>query len=200
MATTSAETLNSGRFCSECGRPFPSENLARFGENMVCGDCKPRFVQRLREGVPASMAVVYGGFWRRVVAVLIDAFILMIVMFPLEMAFGLFSAPRAGNRSFAAGYAMGYLGLIWLLSTVLNLTYYTYFLSQKGATPGKMVMGLKVIVANGDRIGVGRAIARYFAHVLSGLTLGIGYIMVAFDSQKRGLHDYICSTRVIRQA
>ena len=39
-----------------------------------------------------------------------------------------------------------------------------------------------------------------FAEMLSSLTLGIGYIMVAFDDEKRGLHDRdICDTRVVRK-
>jgi uncharacterized RDD family membrane protein YckC len=61
-----------------------------------------------------------------------------------------------------------------------------------------MVLGLKVVTANGGLISVGRAFGRYFAQILSGLILGIGYIMAAFDEQKRALHDHICGTRVIR--
>lgn len=197
MATTSVETPGSSLFCSECGRPFPLEDLARFGVNMVCADCKPRFVQRMREGAPTVSAVAYGGFWRRVAAVLIDAVILMIVMFPIQMAIVMFAAPNI-NR--AGSLAFGFVGVIWLLSLALNVSYYGYFLSQKSATPGKMLMGLKVITAAGGRLSVGHAVGRYFAQILSGMILGIGYIMVAFDSEKRALHDYICSTRVIRQA
>ena len=51
---------------------------------------------------------------------------------------------------------------------------------------------------NGGPIGLGRAFGRYFAKILSGLILMIGYIMAAFDSEKRALHDMICDTRVIR--
>ena len=36
-----------------------------------------------------------------------------------------------------------------------------------------------------------------FAELLSGMICDIGYLIVAFDSQKRGLHDHICNTRVI---
>ena len=61
-----------------------------------------------------------------------------------------------------------------------------------------MLMGVKVVTATGGPISVGRAFARYFAQILSGLILCIGFIMAAFDDQKRALHDHICSTRVIR--
>jgi uncharacterized RDD family membrane protein YckC len=61
-----------------------------------------------------------------------------------------------------------------------------------------MALGLKIVTVSGERMSVARTIGRYFAHSLSGLILYIGYIMAAFDDQKRALHDHICSTRVIR--
>jgi hypothetical protein len=45
----------------------------------------------------------------------------------------------------------------------------------------------------------GRAVGRHFAKYLSGLILYLGYVMVAFTSQKRGLHDYIAGTLVLRR-
>ena len=69
---------------------------------------------------------------------------------------------------------------------------------RHGATPGKMAWGLKVIRADGGTVSYGRAFGRFWAQLLSGLLLGIGFIMVAFDDEKRALHDHICDTRVIR--
>jgi uncharacterized RDD family membrane protein YckC len=95
-----------------------------------------------------------------------------------------------------------FLSSFWSLGTLLayavQFTYYVYFISQKGATLGKMLMGVKVVTPTGAPITVGRAAGRYFAQILSGLILCIGFIIAAFDSQKRALHDYICNTRVIR--
>ena len=71
---------------------------------------------------------------------------------------------------------------------------------KHGATPGKMACGLKVVSPDGGPVSYGKACGRFFAEMLSGLTLGIGYIMVAFDDEKRALHDRICNTRVIRKA
>jgi uncharacterized RDD family membrane protein YckC len=165
---------------------------------MVCAECKPRFVQGIRPGAATVTAVRYGGFWLRFVAVWIDSIILGTLLTPIQMMLGpVFGPSMAGENSHGASLA--FAGLIWLVFSAVSVTYYTYFLSQKSATPGKMLLGLKVITADGGRISVARAIARYFAHLLSTLTLGIGYIMAAFDFQKRALHDHICSTRVIRQ-
>jgi uncharacterized RDD family membrane protein YckC len=43
-------------------------------------------------------------------------------------------------------------------------------------------------------------LGRHFAEMLSGILLGIGYLMIAFDDEKRALHDRICDTRVIKKA
>jgi|SRR5579875_423413 len=196
MATSSQETLNARMFCTECGRPFPPDDLVHFGLNRVCAECKPRFVQRMQEGALAPSSVVYGGFWRRGVALLLDSIIISVILFPVEMVVGLFAFPLASP---ARSFNFGLLGIVYIVSFAIGAAYQGYFLSQKGATPGKMVMGMKVVTATGARLSVGRAVARYFASVLSGLTLFIGYLIAAFDVQKRTLHDHICSTRVIRE-
>ena len=65
------------RYCSQCGRPAPPDQLARFGGTLVCPNCKDSYVQKLREGVaPVRPAFHYAGFWIRLVAVLIDGIIL----------------------------------------------------------------------------------------------------------------------------
>ena len=80
----------------------------------------------------------------------------------------------------------------------LYSAYETWMVSKYGATQGKMVMGLRVVRSDGSPITYMQAFARYWAKVLSGLLLGIGFIMGVFDKEKRGLHDRICGTRVIR--
>jgi uncharacterized RDD family membrane protein YckC len=60
-----------------------------------------------------------------------------------------------------------------------------------------MALGLKVTGANGSPVSAGLAAGRYFARILSWLTLCIGFIIAAFDSEKRALHDHICGTRVV---
>ena len=61
-----------------------------------------------------------------------------------------------------------------------------------------MAFGLKVVLPDGGRVTYWRAFGRHFAEMVSAFTLAIGYIMAGFDSQKRSLHDRICSTRVIK--
>jgi uncharacterized RDD family membrane protein YckC len=183
-------------FCTECGSQFASEDLARFGSSAVCANCKPRFLQRLKEGVTPVSGFEYGGFWRRFVAILIDSIILTIALLPFSMLLMPMAVQTHPGQQPTIAY--GFLGITYLLDILVACAYFGYFYSQKSATPGKMVMGLKVITADGGRLSWGRSIGRLFASYLSGMILCIGYIIAAFDPQKRALHDYICNTRVIK--
>ena len=93
---------------------------------------------------------------------------------------------------------VGFLGISTLIGLAIVVAYEVYFVSAHGATPGKMALGLKVIRADGGPhladAGAGAAISRRGS---SAIILMIGYIMAAFDPEKRALHDRICETRVI---
>jgi uncharacterized RDD family membrane protein YckC len=189
-------------FCSECGRPAPADELARFGDRLVCLDCKNSYAQKLREGVAIHPAVRYAGFWIRLVAALIDGIILFIVGSIFQYAV---LGARAASPVFDPahpeahlGETFAVLGIVWLIGIATGATYEGVFVYKLGATPGKMALGLKVIRPGGGPVGLGRAVGRYFGKMLSAMALFIGYIIVGFDSEKRGMHDMICDTRVIR--
>jgi uncharacterized RDD family membrane protein YckC len=84
-----------------------------------------------------------------------------------------------------------------LVVFAINGVYSIFFVGKYGATPGKMVCGLRVVASDGGTLSYGRATGRFFAELLSGLVCYIGYIIAGFDSQKRALHDHICNTRVV---
>jgi uncharacterized RDD family membrane protein YckC len=152
----------------------------------------------------------YAGFWIRFFARLIDGMILgiinAIVRIPFMMMFGAgmgLGLDRGLRGGMIFGPAMaGVFGTSALIGIALGAAYDVYFLSAHGATPGKMALGLRVIRADGGPISPMLALARHFAEWLSAIILLIGYIMAAFDPEKRALHDRICGTRVIysRQA
>jgi uncharacterized RDD family membrane protein YckC len=70
--------------------------------------------------------------------------------------------------------------------------------SSRQATLGKMALGLKVADEQGRRISFARATGRYFAKIISGMILLIGYIMAGFTARKQALHDMIAGTLVTR--
>ena len=191
------------RYCSECGRATPADELAQFGDRQICRYCKDAYAQKLREGVAPTTVVSYGGFWIRFVAYVIDAIILNIVTGMLQFAFlGSFMPfPRFDGQTrpeLMLGPLFGMIGVLALVSTAIACAYEAFFVYKYGATPGKMALSLKVVRPNGGPIDLGRAVGRYFAKMLSAIILCIGYIIAAFDSEKKGLHDMICDTRVIR--
>ncbi len=197
------------RYCSECGRPFPASQLTSYGDVSVCAQCQPAYSQRQRGTGPASGPASgrrFGGFWIRFLAIIIDGIILgvvgLIIRIPLGLALGGVGLSLGRNPDPAQALAalpaiMGLAGLFFLIQLALSLAYEVYFLSTRGATPGKMALGLKVTRADGSPVSAGLAAGRYFARFLSAMILWIGFIMAGFDSEKRALHDYICGTRVV---
>jgi uncharacterized RDD family membrane protein YckC len=174
--------------------------LTNYGDVSVCAQCQPAFAER-RAGTRR-----FGGFWIRFLAVIIDAIIIgvvsAIIRIPLGLAgmgvgLGLGRNPDPNQVLAAVPTIMSLIGLSFLINMALTLAYDVYFLTTKGATPGKMALGLKVTRADGGPISAGLAIGRYFAKFLSSITLCIGFIIAAFDREKRSLHDHICGTRVI---
>jgi uncharacterized RDD family membrane protein YckC len=191
-------------YCGECGRPAAQDELARFGNLLICPACKNNYAQKLREGLAPAVVFRYAGFWIRFVAVFIDGIIMSMVNGIVQFAIlGSFmpsiATPRPGmtpEELFTT--FLPRVGLSAGASLLLHATYEALFINRLGATPGKLALGLKVVRPDGGPIGLGRAFGRYFAKLLNYFTLLIGYIIAGFDSQKRALHDMICDTRVIR--
>ena len=124
----------------------------------------------------------YAGFWIRLLAYIIDAVILGAITFPLVQV--LQSMGIAENSTN-------------VLSIAISWMYFAVFESSGWmGSPGKKALGLIVTDEQGMRLSVGRATRRYFAKILSGLLLGIGFFMIAFTARKQGLHDKIFHTLV----
>lgn len=135
-------------------------------------------------GLEDHQYVNYAGFWARVAATIIDALILLIPHLLITLV--------VDGRFFnASGYTN-------ILTFVMDWLYYALLESGTNqATLGKRVLDIKVTDTDGRRIGFTRATGRYFSKILSTIILFIGFIMVAFDSRKQGLHDKIADTLVV---
>lgn len=118
----------------------------------------------------------YSGFWRRAIASLIDGTILII-------------------PSLVFTYIIPIFG-----GMLLSLVYKPIFESSElMATPGKAIMGLRVVSEAGERLSLKQAFIRYVGTLLSGIIMGIGYLMNLFTEKKQTLHDIIAQTVVIDQ-
>ncbi len=135
-------------------------------------------------------ALEYAGFWIRVGAGLIDLAILLIVIYFIYFILNLWMASNLHLRVIAPA-----LGIVFVCLTV---AYVLFFWAWRGATPGKMIMGIKIIRTDSSPLTLDRAAIRFFSALLSGLILFIGFIMIAFDERKQGLHDKIADTYVVK--
>ena len=134
----------------------------------------------------------YGGFWKRVIAYLIDAFI---IAFPVTMIFGtVIPQTMMTDNIQVTSVAVSMPQVIMLVAS------WVYFAGLESsvwqATIGKKMLGMKVTDTSGEQIDFIKATIRYFAKIISSFILMIGFIMVAFTEKKQGLHDFIAGTLV----
>lgn len=150
----------------------------------------------------APTARIPAGFWRRVMAVLVDGAIYSILTMPLSVVLGIvvgFSGAMGGAdpQSNATMVLLANTGS-YLLSFAIVFLYYGWFYKRKGATPGKMLMRLRVSYFDtGTNLTYWRAFCREtFGKFVSAVLLCVGFLMVAFRRDKRALHDMLLNTQV----
>ncbi|MFI5201781.1 MAG: RDD family protein [Candidatus Kapaibacterium sp.] len=157
-----------------------------------------------------NVAVRYAGFWRRFWAWFLDTLILGAVLGTVAAIIGLGVTGMTGSHYYlmhgsgSQFYMMNHefaAGSFFMLTSLWLVVPWLYFALMESAstqgTLGKMALGLRVTDLNGNRISFGKATARYFAKILSAMTLLIGYIMAGFTQKKQALHDFVAGTLVL---
>lgn len=163
-------------FCFACGLPLDME--------VGSSSRMPNRITAFAMGQP-------GGFWIRLLASIIDGLILL-------LAFAVLWRIISGE-SLTDYWESSQFGARDIFQFALDIVYYTLTVSIWSTTAGKRPFGLYVLRSDGSEVGTGRAFARYLAYFLSFITLGIGFIMIGLRQDKRGLHDLICDTVVIKR-
>jgi uncharacterized RDD family membrane protein YckC len=128
----------------------------------------------------------YAGFWIRAAAILIDFLIVGAVQFGLQLLVAAF-----GPMSRAVQID------VQIVMVLIDLFYYCFCWTHGGATPGKMVFGLRVIDRSGGPVSLSQAVKRWFAQMLSGVLLGYGFMKAGWMPEKAALHDGLARTRVV---
>jgi uncharacterized RDD family membrane protein YckC len=149
---------------------------------------------------PAA-ALQYASFLPRVGAFLLDGlFAGLIACIPsIGIVFVIMSMAHDSPEREQAALAVSSC-CVQLVYQVVALVYYvTAETSAKQGTWGKQIVGIKVTDIHGKRITVGRAIARHFAKMLTGLTFGIGILMPLFTEKKQTLHDMIAGCLALKK-
>lgn len=91
-------------------------------------------------------------------------------------------------------------GLLAALGISLHAIYWVVFVGGCGQTPGKMLLDLAVISPDGSSVGYGRSACRWVGMVVAALPLGLGFLGLLVTRERRGLHDWLAGTCVVRAA
>jgi len=156
-------------------------------------------------------ALEYAGFWIRLAATLIDLSVLIVGLYILycvlsQSFFWIFpDIPRvlksfneiARGAPFSGGI-IGFIVFILLMFLISSTVYFVSCWATAGQTLGKLSLGIKVIRSDSSPLDLRFAFIRFLGSMLCVAMLGIGFILIAFDSHKQGLHDRIADTYVVK--
>ena len=156
--------------------------------------------------VQPRLVVTVAGFWRRALAAGIDALVVLPAAFLLALGAGKLagvSLPDARNTALDYWLDLAIAGEPALWGTVglvlaIGVIYLFLFHMTVARTLGMRACKLRVIDVYGEPPSVARAALRTLGYLAGLATLGLGFVWVGFDAEKRGLHDWIAGTYVIR--
>jgi uncharacterized RDD family membrane protein YckC len=139
-----------------------------------------------------ARAVRYVGFWRRTLAFLLDTMIGILVLgIAVLLMYG---------RDYVDFYEEGrtfWFDLLFelILPAVATLLFWRF----RGATPGKMLIGARIVDAKTlGRPSMARLVGRYFAYIISSFFM-LGFLWIAVDARKQGWHDKLAGTVVVEE-
>jgi len=164
-------------FCYNCGLPLAGEGAA---------------ASRRGHRIPAYANAIPGGFWVRAVASIIDNVIVLALFGVLMQIF--FDTNLSDYLQ-----EENYTGGPDLLNLVLPYLYAGILVARWATTVGKRALTMYIVRVDGSRVGFGRAVGREAAKLLSTLPFGMGLFMIGLRADKRGLHDLIADTVVVKR-
>ncbi len=162
-------------FCRSCGVGL--DRRARFcsvcGASVIPGEA-PAAGVIIRDTVDLE----YMGFWIRLAAELIDQVIIVLAILLLTLITSL--------TQFA-----------WVLAVPVIV--YLVYKHLKCQTPGRKLLKIKVVNAKGEDVGFWRgAFRETLAKFVSAIFLYLGFMWIGWDRRKRGWHDHLAGTFVVR--
>jgi uncharacterized RDD family membrane protein YckC len=142
----------------------------------------------------ADGARAYAGIVTRTIAFALDLAIVEGVAALVGVTVGL-----GASLFYLAGWAEAVIGAILVLAWVLwSVSYFAFFWSTTGQTPGNRLMGIRVIdTRERGPLKPRRAALRFGGVCLAAMPLGAGFLLMLWDDQCRCLQDHLARTRVI---
>jgi len=196
-------------FCTSCGAPLvgmasDASGGTLSGEDAAGADAGAAAPARGR--APEVVRLCVAGFFERALAALIDGIIVLPLFVLLAWAgsavTGIRIPPsRELNLDLVVGLLIERNGPVIFWSVMLLIVIFLYcfiFVGTRGQTPGKRLVGVRVVTWYGEPPTLLRALVRTAGYLASGALLWLGFIWIGFDREKRGLHDWIAGTYVVR--
>lgn len=162
------------------------------------------------ETARATAVPTYAGFWKRVLAYVLDGLVMYLPDYLIDRMLGGAAAQEKLAQALPATVTslqdlvtayQQYYDTMWpamLLGALLTWLYFAACESSPWqATLGKLVLGIHVTDLDGRRISFRRALGRYAAKIPSFLLFFVGVAMVGWTPRKQGLHDYMAGTLVV---
>ena len=144
-------------------------------------------------------------FIRRSVALFIDYLILEVILTVLMWPFGKKSSLEFGEMleiletGDLSNIQHIFIAIVvyFLVLTVLWGFYFIWFIGSTGQTPGKKLMRIKVIRADGNPMDYKTAFNRFTGYTVSLSVFGLGFLWALFDRNRQAWHDKMAKTRVV---
>jgi uncharacterized RDD family membrane protein YckC len=135
----------------------------------------------------------YAGFASRFIAFIFDCAI-SIAIFMIVLSAASFAASVLTGTSIHWSRAD-----VWVIIGFFawEFIYYAYFWTASGKTPGMVLLGVQVVGHDGSPVGSHRGLVRTLAFPLSFILLGLGFLGILIDRDRRALHDVIAGTAVV---
>lgn len=141
--------------------------------------------------------MIYAGFWVRAAAYIMDLVLVSLMLLIVRLVMSV-SMSALGGTVLGGPLLFHYTlkDIVLYLAQVLYFVLCTYV---SGTTIGKKAMNLQVVSAEKEeKLTLLNVIYREtIGRFLCGIFVGIGYLLVGIDKEKRGIHDMLCDTRVV---
>jgi uncharacterized RDD family membrane protein YckC len=153
---------------------------------------------------PRALLGHYAGFASRLFAYVIDLIILASTIALVALLLG--SLPQIIELGLGIPREFQPKGLLrtiilfqlsGLVSILFALFYHAFFVFAAGRTPGKALVGLRVLRTDGQRVSFWQAIIRTLSYTLSGATVLLGFLLILIDDRRQALHDKLAGTYVV---
>lgn len=155
---------------------------------------------------PASLPLKQAGFVSRAVALILDIlFVTMGSIVFAALASLILNFFGFNAESLTTDDPTSLLGMIQVIIVAMSSLavllfvpgYFVIFWVLVGATPGKQILGLRIIRTDKTPLGWSRAIVRYVGYFISAIVFFLGYLWVFIDGRRQAWHDKLADTFVV---